>query len=580
MIPFASSVMNGFSYATERWHFVVVFAVAYAVPDWLEALQRQRRVGMKALVAVVAGTLILYYTRIVRGSALRTMSDRCCMLLSLAGLVLVFCIQMRPVSFGLLRRIAAKTGSLAARWLRRFCKVALLGCLVLGYALSSMTMFVENAFFLTLSLDEETTKQMIVGDETQREINADLVPAADEFFRVDDLSIYPDGRRFENRSWLNGVYPISAYNSLLPKDLHRWIKRTFDVSGLFDSPSYYRGFGHRLFLENAWGVEYKINGEALPYGYEFETLPSGHTVMHNTFNVGFDLWYDTVLPEDKFNDMDYAQRDAALLQTAVLDAAAEGTYPEAVMDEVTTIWPLSLSEATLTNCRIEQERLVMKKDGSIVFELSDSLGDGEYLLTMRIREVNDADHTITVNGSRTAAYRSAYKYTYRTEEFSYAVPGDAETITLELTPGTYAIEDLRLAFNSYDRLEDWTQARNRYNLENLIVSGSHVEGTLRNETPGILTLSMPYNKGWTCTVDGEKTPLIRVNGIFTGIEMEPGEHVIKMRFIPPYLIIGACITGATALALILFALRRPFAKRFGKNSREAENSGDMPRDNS
>ena len=88
-----------------------------------------------------------------------------------------------------------------------------------------------------------------------------------------------------------------------------------------------------------------------------------------------------------------------------------------------------------------------------------------------------------------------------------------------LTKGTYVIEDMRLAFNSYDRLESWTQDRNRYNLENRTVSGSRVEGTLRNETAGILTLSMPYNEGWSCTVDGKSTPLIRVNGVFTGIEL-------------------------------------------------------------
>ena len=568
-VPMVSSVMNGFSYATDRWVYLVVFAVAYAVPDWLEALREQKPVGNKALFLGCSAIVVLYYTRIVRGVGFHELTDRLVMILSVAMLVIAYILQGCQLRLPSLSRIVCRCG-----------KVALIGCMALCYILSSITSYALDNYLGLYSLDESTTQSFLVGDETQRTVNAELMPSRDEFYRVDDASIYQEERRYDNRSWLHRNYSISSYSSMINRELHQWIRRTYDVASRIDSPSYYRGFGHRLFLENAWGVEYKINQETLPYGYEYETLQSGNVVMHNTNGVGFDLWYDTTLSEDKFNDMDYAQRDAVLLQAAVVGEKAERRYPPAQLDQTTTVYPLDLSNGNFSNCRWEDGKLIVEDDAQILLPLPAVSGPGEFLLSFRIRELGDSRYSMNIQGSRVLCYESSYTWTFKTEEFSHAIPGNAERIEMSFTPGTYAIEELRLAFNSYDRLEDWTQARNRYNLENLIVSGSHVEGTLRNETPGILTLSMPYNKGWTCTVDGEKTPLIRVNGIFTGIEMEPGEHVIKMRFIPPYLIIGACITGATALALILFALRRPFAKRFGKNSREAENSGDMPRDNS
>ena len=68
-----------------------------------------------------------------------------------------------------------------------------------------------------------------------------------------------------------GTYPVSVYNSLIGKDVSQWLKLDQHVSSTSLSASHYRGFDHRLFLENAWGVQYKFNTRANEasnlYGY-------------------------------------------------------------------------------------------------------------------------------------------------------------------------------------------------------------------------------------------------------------------------------------------------------------------------
>ena len=565
-VPMVSSIMNGFSYASDRWLYIVIFAVAYAVPDWLEAIQVQKPVSLKALFIGCSAIIVFYSTRIVRGLNIHELNDRRVMILSVAMLVLVYVIQVRPVRIPPLPRMA----------IRRCGKAALIGCMALCYVLTSITAYRNLGHCGIFPLDDEKKQSYLVGDETQRTINAELVPSSEEFYRVDDASIYQTQERYENRSCLHRNYSISAYNSMINRELHQWIKRTYDVASLFDSPSYYRGFGHRLFLENAWGVEYKINGETLPYGYEYETLESGNTVMHNTLGVGLDLWYDTVLTQEVFDRLDYAERDTALLQTAVIGDGAAGSYPSAQLDDTTAYYPLDLSEGTFSNCRLEDGKLIAGDDAVLHLPLPEISGPGEFLLTFRIREQGDSRYTISVDGNQVIRFESEYKWGFETEEFSHVVPGDAENIEMSLTKGTYVIEDMRLAFNSYDRLESWTQDRNRYNLENRTVSGSRVEGTLRNETAGILTLSMPYNEGWSCTVDGKSTPLIRVNGVFTGIELEPGEHVIKLHFTPPYLVMGACVSGAVLLAMLLIAVCPPAVRRLRRRGGKGKSIGGAP----
>ena len=114
--------------------------------------------------------------------------------------------------------------------------------------------------------------------------------------------------------------------------------------------------------------------------------------------------------------------------------------------------------------------------------------------------------------------------------------------------------DFSVSHVRYKNAASWVQARNAYNLENLVVDGSRISGDIANDTPGVLTLSMPYREGWTCLVDGGERELLLVNGIFSGVELAPGAHHIELTYTPPYLALSAWISGLTLLALLTAAV--------------------------
>ena len=62
------------------------------------------------------------------------------------------------------------------------------------------------------------------------------------------------------------------------------------------------------------------------------------------------------------------------------------------------------------------------------------------------------------------------------------------------------------------------------------MNGGHVSGTAHPDSAGILALSIPYSDNWTCTVNGEAYETFPVNGIFTGIALEPGEYEIELHY--------------------------------------------------
>lgn len=71
---------------------------------------------------------------------------------------------------------------------------------------------------------------------------------------------------------------------------------------------------------------------------------------------------------------------------------------------------------------------------------------------------------------------------------------------------------------------------------------------------GILVFSEVYYPGWTCMVDGQSTPIARVNYVLRAIHLEPGTHQITLRFDPQSVHLTETVAYAALLLLTLLAI--------------------------
>ena len=72
----------------------------------------------------------------------------------------------------------------------------------------------------------------------------------------------------------------------------------------------------------------------------------------------------------------------------------------------------------------------------------------------------------------------------------------------------------------------------------------------------LLVLTIPYDSGWHVTLDGQAVQPLQVQDCLMAVPVTAGDHSLDMRYVPPGLIPGACIS-AGALAICLFlALRK------------------------
>ena len=131
---------------------------------------------------------------------------------------------------------------------------------------------------------------------------------------------------------------------------------------------------------------------------------------------------------------------------------------------------------------------------------------------------------------------------------------------------------------------NWDQAYSKMADEPLEIdsfSDTKISGRVSAKTDGVLYLSIPYEKGWSVYVDGEKAETMPVLGAMLGAKVSAGSHEIRLEYSPEGFRLGLLISAGALALFLLFAavgaLRKK--KRAAQKAEEAsapqKNSGTM-----
>ncbi|MDD2518764.1 MAG: YfhO family protein [Bacilli bacterium] len=82
---------------------------------------------------------------------------------------------------------------------------------------------------------------------------------------------------------------------------------------------------------------------------------------------------------------------------------------------------------------------------------------------------------------------------------------------------------------------------------------SYIKGNINvDDEKTVLFTSIPYEKGWTISVDGKSVDYYSVFDSFIALNLEKGTHEIEFNFTPPYLKLGALISFITLIMFIVY----------------------------
>lgn len=122
-------------------------------------------------------------------------------------------------------------------------------------------------------------------------------------------------------------------------------------------------------------------------------------------------------------------------------------------------------------------------------------------------------------------------------------------------------EDLDDEFNSFGTqsyINDCKKLQSNVVSQPLEVDNHGFTSKVNMERENLVFYAVPYERGWSVTVDGKAAQVEKVNVGFMAVRVGEGEHTVRFNYTTPGLTVGICISLLSALGLgvYLFLFRR------------------------
>lgn len=545
-VPLMGKIFNGFGYVTNRWSYGFAFCMALVVVCVLPKLVELKVWEQIVLAAATAG----YIALVVHLSGGWEKAPKTAMLLL----------------------ALASACAIGFTWLPN----KRVGQSVLALVTLCAVLFNINQFY-SPSHSNELQRYM-----TTRSVRGSVVKSAeavashiqdDGFWRVE-----VEGNRC-NRFCLTGGYGTMSYWSVLDGNLVDYyldfalntVRQSYAVWGLDERASLCAASSVKYFVGKAQDDNGKEKNYA-PYGFTPVGQEGAYTIYENQYALPVGYTYTGYMTRSDYEKLSALEKQQALLQCVVVS----DDQAERVNGMLTETAPtLSAQEVPWTvqeeqNAKLDGNAIVVDKAGGSVTLTVSGAADCETYVAFQGLEMTESpqeDCTMMVSGNgvgkKTNLYKATSLYAFQREGVTFHLGYSAEgvkrcTITFD-QKGTYTFDSLQVVcLPMADYVRDVT-ALGEVTLENVKEEAGNVSGTITVTEPRMLTLSIPWQTGWTVTVNGHEAELLQVNGMYTGILLDAGTYTIEAVYTIPGLKVGAVVSAVAlvgGVAVVIWRKRR------------------------
>lgn len=539
-VPVFAFIFSGFSSITNRWcyayAFVIVVMTAYGLRDLLD-------LNFKKRVLLLVG-MIPYFVLAIYAYKKKTTAGKTVVFAAGLLLIVYFCV----VCLNLQK-------NMKLRWKKG--AVTILAVVILW--VSGMMQY--SPYFGNM-VSEFTERGKVLDKITDTPLKCAPQMKEGEFFRsaskVDNFSV-------QNAAMILEYAGISYYSSTPSKamvDYYRSMGLTsWNIGRLC-------GFDERVFADTLASVKYYTSEEGktgeIPYGYvkETETEVDGkrYEIYRNRLFLPLGYTYDRVISQEELESYDTESRQEVMLQAAVTDG--EYLLPDEKSSEKDSV------RITGRNCEIISMEGEGVEIGSDYFRVTEEGG------TVRIsfEGMDHAETYLSIAGmSRDSGDRMKMQFHSGNSDTSYYYYGERSVYNTGQSEYVFNLgyseeakseceirfsdkcrirfEEISVFCQSMENVEEYVEHLRENTLEELCITDNGITGKISLDRSKMLVLSIPYENGWTAYVDGEKQDVERVNLMYSGIMLKPGNHEIELRFHIPGLKISILIS---ALAIFIF----------------------------
>lgn len=573
-VPFISSLFNGFSYVCGRWVFAYQMILSYI---FVKMLPEMKELG-RTQKAIICALSVCYFIFIAANENTRTV-------LNIVGgiILLAFVIFILLTSYQSVKNF--------------YMPVTALLCV--SAIVSSSFLKNSPAFNNYVSEFRDRNTSYISHRENQPE---NSVKAANDqsFFRTERSST--NGGYLRNSQLINDLNTYMSYYSIQDSYISEF-QRNQCIN--IDTDYISRCFDYRSVCMSLFSVKYYVlsSPEAfLPYGFEYaftdEHLKNKVYINKNCLPIGYT--YDKAVSYDYYMSLSPEERQQVISQAAVSDNLYDIGADSKEIDFNSVKEKYEVIDTD--GIRAEDNSFEIYKPGATVtFNIPSAKENSELYLVLEGAQFEgmhtydmlsdsqktqipqseldklkaDAENLSVPTACVSTISRGDFKNTFNIKNRKNNFYAEKENFIVCLgyskhsetnqkisitfnAAGRITAKSIRFVSQPMDNTDSLISALKEDVLENVNINTNKISGSISLDRNKMLCLSIPYNDGWSVTVDGDEYKTERINDTFLGVYLPAGNHDIVFSYRTPYIFTGLALStaGIIAFAAIIIITER------------------------
>ena len=226
----------------------------------------------------------------------------------------------------------------------------------------------------------------------------------------------------------------------------------------------------------------------------------------------------------------------------------------------------SISESELASGSVSFTKTTLNKYANLELTLTPSKSGNLYLYMSS----SSISNIIAITDEHTYQYNIATSYIL---DMGHVDADSENTLTVEIpdddtgNSGTFTIYAVIMDEDEYIKGYNNIMSNGAIEVDSFD-NGTHIGGSINAKNDSLVYTSIPYDEGWTITIDGvalAEKDYVKIGTALLGFNITAGQHYVEFDYTPTGLYIGVAITLATALIIAAyFIIKKRFADKYSK----------------
>lgn len=359
-----------------------------------------------------------------------------------------------------------------------------------------------------------------------------------------------------NRVYSTNYNQNSVYSSVSNKEYQSFYEKVFREAKPYRNKLMYSQNNDILF-QTFMGVKYIYSTKDVPIGYE----KISDNVYKNDNTIPVLYGTSNIISADDFNKLEYPNNISALLSGAVVKGETTNTDTKFAIEKFTPDYEIIKSKGVRIIEEENKKTVISNNFGKLKIKLNNINKDEILIINIKLKNRQDCkdgkkDQRITINDISNVLTCNQSHYKNNNKTFHYVLSDDnkIDTLNVILNKGIYKIEDITTYKLNYNSIKNIKKNQSDF-IPDTTNIGDTISGKINMTEDGYFVTSIPYDKGFNITVDGQKQEITKVNKAFVGFKLNKGEHKIVINYQSPYQKEGIVLSIIGLIGIVILIRR-------------------------